>query len=47
MILLGIETATQQVGAAIGGVEGVFASFHAAKGRRHAETLAPAIEFVA
>ena len=47
MILLGIETATQQVGAAVGGVEGVFASFHSAKGRRHAETLAPAIDFVA
>lgn len=47
MILLGIETATQQVGAAIGGVEGVLASFHSAKGRRHAETLAPAMDFVA
>jgi tRNA threonylcarbamoyladenosine biosynthesis protein TsaB len=46
MIILGIETATQQVGCALGGAEGVFASFHAAKGRRHAEMLAPAIEFV-
>ncbi len=46
MIVLGIETATAQVGCAIGGVEGVFASFHAARGRRHAETLVPAIEFV-
>ena len=46
MIILGIETATAQVGCAIGGVEGVFASFHAARGRRHAETLAPAIRFV-
>ncbi len=46
MIVLGIETATQQVGSAIGGVEGVLASFHASRGRRHAETLAPAIEFV-
>ncbi len=46
MIILGIETATQQVGCALGGAEGVFASFHAARGRRHAETLAPAIEFV-
>src|SRR3954462_11419206 len=35
-----------QVGCAVGGVEGVFASFHASRGRRHAETLAPAIEFV-
>lgn len=46
MIVLGIETATAQVGCALGGVEGVLASFHAAKGRRHAETLAPAIEFL-
>jgi tRNA threonylcarbamoyladenosine biosynthesis protein TsaB len=46
MIILGIETATQQVGCAIGGYEGVLASFQCAKGRRHAETLAPAIQFV-
>ncbi|HEX9969223.1 MAG TPA: tRNA (adenosine(37)-N6)-threonylcarbamoyltransferase complex dimerization subunit type 1 TsaB [Acidimicrobiales bacterium] len=46
MIILGIETATNQVGCALGGQEGVLASFHAARGRRHAETLAPAIEFV-
>lgn len=46
MIILGIETATQQVGVALGGVEGVLASFHSARDRRHAETLTPAIEFV-
>jgi tRNA threonylcarbamoyladenosine biosynthesis protein TsaB len=46
VIILGIETATAQVGCALGGVEGVFASFHAARGRRHAETLVPAIQFV-
>jgi tRNA threonylcarbamoyladenosine biosynthesis protein TsaB len=46
MLILGIETATQQVGCAIGGHEGVLASFCAARGRRHAETLAPAIDFV-
>lgn len=45
-MILGIETATAQVGCALGGVEGVFASFHASKGRRHAETLVPAIQFV-
>lgn len=45
MIILGIETATQQVGCAIGGQEGVLASFHAAHGRYHAEILTPAIEF--
>jgi tRNA threonylcarbamoyladenosine biosynthesis protein TsaB len=46
MLILGVETATQQVGCAIGGHEGVLASFHAARGRRHAETLVPAIDFV-
>ena len=46
MIVLGVETATRQVGCALGGVEGVLASFHATRGRRHAETLAPAIEFL-
>src|SRR5437879_1653601 len=45
VLILGIETATPQVGCAIGGHEGVLASFHAARGQRHAETLAPAIEF--
>jgi tRNA threonylcarbamoyladenosine biosynthesis protein TsaB len=46
VIVLGIETATQQVGCALGGVEGVLASFHSNRDRRHAETLTPAIEFV-
>jgi tRNA threonylcarbamoyladenosine biosynthesis protein TsaB len=46
VIVLGIETATLQVGCALGGHEGVLASFHAARGRRHAEVLTPAIEFV-
>lgn len=46
MIILGIETSTQQVGCAVGGAEGVLASFSAARGRRHAEILTPAIEFV-
>jgi tRNA threonylcarbamoyladenosine biosynthesis protein TsaB len=46
MLVLGIETATVQVGCAIGGHEGVRASAHQARGRRHAETLAPMIEFV-
>jgi tRNA threonylcarbamoyladenosine biosynthesis protein TsaB len=45
VIILGVETATQQVGCAIGGVEGVLASFHATRGRRHAESLVPAIRF--
>lgn len=46
MIVLGIESATMQVGCAVGGQEGVFASFHAAKGRHHAEILTPAIDFI-
>ncbi len=46
MLILGIESATAQVGCAIGGHEGVLASSHVPRGRRHAETLAPAIEFV-
>jgi tRNA threonylcarbamoyladenosine biosynthesis protein TsaB len=46
VIILGIETATGRVGAALGGMEGVLAEFHATRGRRHAETLAPAIEFL-
>jgi tRNA threonylcarbamoyladenosine biosynthesis protein TsaB len=46
MLILGITTATQQVGCAIGGHEGVLASVHSARGKRHAETLAPSIDFV-
>ena len=46
MLILGIETATQQVSVAIGGHEGVLAVFELSRGRRHAETLTPAIEFV-
>lgn len=46
MIILGIETASLQVGCAVGGAEGILACFHAARGRRHAEALTPAIEFV-
>jgi tRNA threonylcarbamoyladenosine biosynthesis protein TsaB len=45
MLILGIESATAQVGCAIGGHEGVLASAHSARGRRHAESLAPQIEF--
>lgn len=45
-MILGIETATVQVGCAIGGRDGVLASFHAGHGRRHVETLVPAIQFM-
>jgi tRNA threonylcarbamoyladenosine biosynthesis protein TsaB len=46
MLILGIETATAQVGCAVGGHEGVLASTHSIRARQHAETLTPAIEFV-
>jgi tRNA threonylcarbamoyladenosine biosynthesis protein TsaB len=46
VIVLGIDTATPQVGCALGGAGGPLASFHAALGRRHAETLTPALAFV-
>ena len=46
MLILGISTSTKQVGAAVGGHEGVLASSHSARGKRHAENLAPAIDFV-
>ncbi|MEO0495346.1 MAG: tRNA (adenosine(37)-N6)-threonylcarbamoyltransferase complex dimerization subunit type 1 TsaB [Actinomycetota bacterium] len=47
MLILGIESATARVGCAIGGHEGTIASAHSSRGRRHAESLAPQIEFVA
>ena len=46
MIVLGIETSTAQVGCALGGNDGPMASFQVTRGRHHAETLAPAIEFM-
>jgi tRNA threonylcarbamoyladenosine biosynthesis protein TsaB len=46
VLILGIETATAQVSVAIGGHEGVLGLFEVCRGRRHAETLIPAIEFV-
>ena len=46
MLILGIETATEQVSVAIGGHEGVISTFEVARGRRHAEILAPAIQFM-
>ncbi len=46
MLILGIETATEQVSVAVGGHEGVLGMFEVCRGRRHAETLTPAIQFV-
>ncbi|MCB1249707.1 MAG: tRNA (adenosine(37)-N6)-threonylcarbamoyltransferase complex dimerization subunit type 1 TsaB [Acidimicrobiales bacterium] len=45
MLILGIDTATTQVSVAVGGHEGVLAAVQSSKPRRHAESLAPAIEF--
>jgi tRNA threonylcarbamoyladenosine biosynthesis protein TsaB len=46
VLILGIESSTPQIGCAIGGHEGVLASAHSARGKRHAEHLTPAIEFI-
>jgi tRNA threonylcarbamoyladenosine biosynthesis protein TsaB len=46
VLILGIETATQQVSVAMGGHEGVIGLVEIARGRRHAETLVPAIDFL-
>ena len=45
-LVLGIESATAHVGCAIGGPGGVLASARSGRSRRHAESLAPQIEFV-
>jgi tRNA threonylcarbamoyladenosine biosynthesis protein TsaB len=46
MITLGIETATQVVGVALAGDEGVIGMVEITNRRRHAEILVPAIEFL-
>lgn len=46
MLILGIESATSQVGCALGGPDGLLASAHTVRPRRHAESLAPQIQFV-
>lgn len=46
MLVLGLESATTQVGVALGGPDGVIVSFHSTRERRHAESLAPAIDFL-
>jgi tRNA threonylcarbamoyladenosine biosynthesis protein TsaB len=46
VLILGISTSTPQVGVAIGGHEGVLASVKSARGRRHAESLVPAIDML-
>jgi tRNA threonylcarbamoyladenosine biosynthesis protein TsaB len=44
VLILGIETSTEQVSVAIGGHEGVLGLFEVCRGRRHAELLTPAID---
>ena len=46
MIVLGIETATVQASVAIGGYEGVLVAFQVARGPRHVELVAPAIDYI-
>jgi tRNA threonylcarbamoyladenosine biosynthesis protein TsaB len=46
MLILGIETATERVSVSVGGHEGVLGLFELTRGRRHAETLVPSIEFL-
>lgn len=46
MLVLGIESATAQVGVAVGDGEGVWASAHSSRDRRHAENLTPQVNFV-
>lgn len=46
MLILGMDTATPQVGVALGSEEGLLGQVRLARGRRHAEQLAPAIEYV-
>jgi len=46
MMILGIETAVEHVGVALGDHRGTLASATVNSDRRHAESLAPMIEFV-
>src|SRR5690606_38859071 len=46
MLILGISTSTARVGCAIGGHEGILGAIYSSRGKRHAETLTPAIEFL-
>lgn len=46
MLILGLDTATAQASVAIGGSDGIRATFHLVNKGRHAESLTPAIDFV-
>ena len=45
-LILAIESATSRVGCALGTTAGVLGSVSSSRGRRHAESLAPQIDFV-
>ena len=46
MLLLAIDTSSAQVGVALGSSEAIVAQVRLAHGRRHAEALAPAIQYL-
>ena len=46
VLILAVETATEQMACALGDRAGVIASAQVTGGRRHVETLAPAIQFL-
>lgn len=46
VLILGIETATERVSVALGGHAGVLGLVEIDRGRRHAESLMPAVEFL-
>lgn len=46
MLVLGVESATDTSGVALADEDGVLAAVAVARGRRHGESVAPAIEFV-
>lgn len=46
MLILGIDTATPQVGVALGSEDGLLGQVRLARGRRHAEQLVPAVDYV-
>jgi tRNA threonylcarbamoyladenosine biosynthesis protein TsaB len=46
VLILGVETATERVSVALGGHDGVLGLVEIERGRRHAESLVPAIDFL-
>src|SRR5437867_4271444 len=46
MLILAIDTATSRVSVAVGDADSVRGEVHLAGGRRHAEQLAPAVQYL-